>query len=303
MNIRMRLPLVFSVAAHVAIILALMAVSPISTFRLDNNISNNNQSVVHAAVIDSQQVAEAVQAIQDRANQQQIAEQQKVQQLQAQAEAARQFKIAEEQRLAQIKASQQQAMEQQKKTMEQLQIQQKHLAQLQAQKQQQLAEEKALALKKQREQAEKVKALAAQQKKLAAAHAKKQQELALKQKALQQQLMQQQISNEQAQLLRAQQTQGIIDQYRARILIAIANQWLIPDGVNPQIYCVFTLDLTPSGVVTHAQLIRSSGNSALDRSAETAIYKSSPLPVPADPQALNQFRHFTLKMTPQDVRH
>jgi colicin import membrane protein len=115
--------------------------------------------------------------------------------------------------------------------------------------------------------------------------------------------MQEQIDSEKQQVAKAQQMQGLIDQYRARILTAIANQWLIPDGANPAISCVFTIDLTPAGVVTHAQLIRSSGNPALDRSAETAIYKASPLPVPKDPAVFSPFQHFTLKMTPQDVVH
>ncbi len=303
-----RLPFILSVAIHLAIIIALIAVSPVTSYRLDAS-APNTQPVVHAAVIDSAQVSAQVQAIQMREAQQQAAQQQKVQQLQAQAEAARQAKLAQEQRLAQIKANQQQAMQQ-------LQTEQQHLAQLQAQqKQQQEAQAKALALKKQ-QQAEQAKALALKkqqqaiqakaqmekkQQELAAAK-QKQVELAAKQNTLQQQLMQQQIASDQAQLAKAQQMQGVIDQYRARILMAIANQWLIPDGVDPAIFCVYTIDLTPAGVVSHAQLVRSSGNAALDRAAETAIYKASPLPVPNDPQVFAPFRHFTLKMTPQDIR-
>jgi colicin import membrane protein len=175
--------------------------------------------------------------------------------------------------------------------------QQETLAKAEALKTQQEAQEKELALKKQQEatQAQKQADLAAAQ--------QKQAELTAQQDALQQQFLQQQIASEQQQLIVARQMQGIIDQFRARILMAIGNQWLIPEGADPTISCVFTINLTPEGVVSSARLVRSSGNPALDRAAETAIYKASPLPVPGNPSVFAPFRHFTLKMTPQDITH
>jgi len=291
-NTRLRLPFILSLALHLAIIVALIAVSPVSSYRLSAS-TPNAQPVVHAAVIDADKVEQQVQSIKLREAQQKAAEQQRVNALQAQADAARQAKIAEEQRLAQIKADQQKALQQKQLAAQQAQAEQQQLAQLKilAKKQQQEALAKAQALKKQQE--------AAQAKALAE---KKQAELTAKQNELQQQLMQQQITNEQ-QLIKSQEMKGIIDQYRARILMAIGNQWLIPDGADPTISCEFTIDLTPEGKVAHAQLVRSSGNPALDQSAQTAIYKASPLPVPKDPDQFAPFRHFTLKMTPQDITH
>ena len=49
-------------------------------------------------------------------------------------------------------------------------------------------------------------------------------------------------------------------------------------------------------------LIRSSGDPILDRSAQTAIYKASPLPVPADPTTFNLFREISLTVRPENVR-
>lgn len=303
---KFKLPFILSAALHIAVLLALIIAAPVASYRLDATPATNNRPVVHASVIDSAQVQEQVQAIQSREAAKQAAEQQKVQQLQAQAQAAQQQKQAEEQRLAQIKADQQKALQQKQLAAAQVQQEQQRLTQLKAQQEVQ-AKAQALALKKQQEAlaAKNAAAKAAAEKKqreLAAAQ-QKQAELAAKQKALQEQLMQEQIASEKQQVEKAQQMQGLVDQYRARILTAIANQWLIPDGADPTISCVFTIDLTAAGVVTHAQLIRSSGNSALDRSAETAIYKASPLPVPKDPAVFAPFQHFTLKMTPQDVTH
>lgn len=304
---KFRLPFILSIAVHIAIIVGLIVVAPVTSYRLNSDAANL-QPVVHAAVIDAAQVAAQVQTLQSQEAQKKAAEEERVQALQAQAEAARQAKIAEEQRLAQIKVDQQKAQQQTQLATQQTQAEQQRLAQLKAQ---QLQQAQALALAQKQQQA--LQAKAAELKKQQAqeaAHAKalaaakqKQAELAAKQTALQQQLMQQQITNEQQQLVKAQQMQGVINQYRARILMSIGSQWLIPEGIDPTISCVFTLDVTPAGVVSHAQLIRSSGNAALDRAAETAIYKASPLPVPKDPAVFAPFRHFTLKMTPQDIAH
>lgn len=303
---KFRLPCLLSVAVHLAIVIALIVAAPVTSYRLSAN-SANPQPIMHAAVIDAAQVAEQVQTLQAQETQKKAAEEQRVQALQAQAEAARQAKLAEEQRLAQIKADQQKQLVTEQQRLAQLKAQQLQQAQALAlaQKQQQALQAKAAVLKKQQEAqalALKKQQEAAQAKALAAAK-QKQAELAAQQAALQQQLMKQQMANEQQQLAQAQQMQGVIDQYRARILMAIGSQWLIPDGADPSLSCVFTIDLTPAGVVSHAQLIRSSGNSALDRAAETAIYKASPLPVPKDPSVFAPFRHFTLKMTPQDITH
>ncbi len=346
------LPFMISVVLHLGIIVLLIVVAPVSSYRL-NASRSNTQPLIHAAVLDAGQIAAQIQTIQSREARQQAEQQQKVHELQTQAEIAQHAKLAEEQRLAEIKTEQQKALRQQQLAERQAQEEQQRLAQLkvqqqqqaqalaQAQKQQQELQTKALALKKQQEaqakelmikkqqEAAQAKELAIkkQQEALAKAEALKQQqiahekalalkkqndlaaaqqkqtELTAQQDALQQQLLQQQIANEQQQLIIARQMQGIIDQFRARILMAIGNQWLIPEGADPTISCVFTINLTPEGVVSSARLVRSSGNPALDRAAETAIYKASPLPVPGNPSVFAPFRHFTLKMTPQDITH
>lgn len=288
------LPLILSVAVHIAILLLLVINAPVTSYRMTPSAANQ-KPVIHAVAVDLAAVNAQVQNIQARDAALKAQEQERVRQLQDQADAARQASAVEAQRLAQLKIDQQRVQQQRVEVARQAQLEQQRLVQLKAQQQAQVQamQVKALAIKKQQQEAQaKAQAL------------KNQQQLAAKQNALQQQLMQQQIANEQKQLLHDQQMrqmQGVVDQYRAKILMAIANQWLIPDDVDPSLACVFTIDLTPSGVVSRAQLVRSSGNAALDRAAQAAIYKASPLPVPKDPTAFNTFRHFTLKMTPQDI--
>jgi colicin import membrane protein len=47
---------------------------------------------------------------------------------------------------------------------------------------------------------------------------------------------------------------------------------------------------------------KSSGIAAFDNSAVAAVYKSSPLPVPKDPQAFGVFRSFKLTLKPENIK-
>jgi colicin import membrane protein len=284
-------PYLISIALHAGIIALIIFAIPLTSYRLDN-ASKNTQPVVHAAIINAEKVQAQIESIQSQERQKQDEEQQKLRDLQAQAEAARQAKLAEEQQLIKMKEEHQKVQLQKQRLAEQMQAEQERLAKLKlVEQQKQEAQAKALIQKKQQEE---------QAKKLAAQQAKQQADLAAKEAALQKQLLQQQMDGEKQQLLQVK-LQGIIDLYRARILAAIRNQWIIPEDADPNSYCVFTIELSSAGVVTKAQLIRSSGNNALDRAAEMAIHKASPLPVPQDPAAFASFQRFNLKMTPHEV--
>ncbi|HVY53256.1 MAG TPA: cell envelope integrity protein TolA [Gammaproteobacteria bacterium] len=100
---------------------------------------------------------------------------------------------------------------------------------------------------------------------------------------------------------RSQHTQGIIDKYRALILQAIAQQWVIPSHVNKRLTCELLIKLAPSGTVLEVAIIKSSGDILLDRSARAAVFKASPLPVPTDTHSFEPFREFVLKVKPENV--
>ncbi len=206
------------------------------------------------------------------------------------------------------------------------------LAAQQAQQQAMLKQQQQLALEKQ-QQIEAAKQLAAQQqaaklaaikwqaqqaaaqKQLAAAKAAAQaaQKQALRQlqlakaesaQAAAQQLLKQSATNSSSKSnSTATQTamQGVIDKYKALILQAIGQQWLVPDNVAKNLTCQLLIELAPGGKVLNVKITRSSGNSNLDRSAVAAVYKASPLPVPTDPGEFDNFRELSLTVQPQDV--
>ncbi len=95
---------------------------------------------------------------------------------------------------------------------------------------------------------------------------------------------------------------GVIDKYKALILGAISKEWIVPDQVDQTLSSRFKIRLAPNGTVLDVQLTRSSGDVVLDRSAEAAIYKASPLPVPGEPDVFRQFREISLTVRPEHVR-
>lgn len=117
-------------------------------------------------------------------------------------------------------------------------------------------------------------------------------------KSLQQQLLQEknQLSN-----LQAQKTRGEVDKYKALITNAIGAHWLVSANVNKNLMVELLIRLAPGGMVIDVQVVKSSGDLALDRSARAAVFKASPLPVPTDAEAFATFRQFILQAHPKDV--
>lgn len=95
---------------------------------------------------------------------------------------------------------------------------------------------------------------------------------------------------------------GEVNKYKALILNAIAAKWIIPENTSKNLSSQFRIRLAPDGAVLEVTLTRSSGDTLLDRSAKTAIYKASPLPVPADVLTFNLFRDISLTVRPVNVR-
>jgi colicin import membrane protein len=61
--------------------------------------------------------------------------------------------------------------------------------------------------------------------------------------------------------------------------------------------------MVPTGEVTEVQIVESSGNGALDRSAEQAVWKVTKFPVPKDSVLFEkQFRKFLIKLKPENAR-
>lgn len=91
-----------------------------------------------------------------------------------------------------------------------------------------------------------------------------------------------------------------IQKYTALMLQAMQQNWTYPANVNGALYCILEIKLAPGGKVTNVRLVKSSGNQLLDQSAITAVYKSSPLPVPSDPDVFKKMSDINLKASPQE---
>ncbi len=223
-----------------------------------------------AIAVNQQQVAIELQKLKAAENRQRQLEQERVQQLQRQAKQARDQAIQEQKRLAQLAAARRkQELEQQ-----QLAAKAKQLKVQQAAEQQRLA-----TLKKQQE------AKALEQK----LHAEEQALLVKRLREEQQQLS----------AARSRQELSEINKYTTLITHAIGRQWIQPENTSRDISCVLFIRLAPNGEVLDVQLIATSGDSVLDRSAVVAVYKASPLPVPEDPELSTKFREIRLKVKPE----
>ncbi|MCE0723672.1 MULTISPECIES: cell envelope integrity protein TolA [Legionella] len=264
--------------------------------------------VVKAVSVDNKQVMETVNRLKQEREQQKKAEINRQNELKRQAETARQQRIKEQQQLARLKeeankiaiARKKQAEEERKrlkKLEEQKALEAKHIEDLKKQKeelvkQQQLEAKKLADLNKkkmvEKAQAEKEKAELAK----AEAERKKQAEAAAAAK--------------QAQAAKNAERQariaGEVDKYKALIVNAIGRNWILPENVDSSLSSQFRIRLAPDGMVLEVTLTRSSGDQLLDRSAQTAIYKASPLPVPADAETFNLFRDISLTVRPEQVR-
>lgn len=96
-------------------------------------------------------------------------------------------------------------------------------------------------------------------------------------------------------------TRGEIDKYKAMIVQAIAQEWIVPQNLADDLVCKILVNVAPDGVVMNATIIQSSGNALLDNSAKTAVLKASPLPVPKDSAIFENFRSLRLIVRPQGI--
>ncbi|MDP1604666.1 MAG: cell envelope integrity protein TolA [Legionella sp.] len=258
--------------------------------------------IIKAVSVDNQEVMKTVNRLKEERASQLKAEQSRQQALARQAEMARKERLQEQQQLAKLKDEAAKIAIARKKQIEE---EQKRLKQLALQKEQE--SKRIEELKKQQQALEKQKQqetekLSALKKKQAEQQAKDAKELAEKAEA--QKVQQQKANAEQAARDAAQKAKiaGEVDKYKALIVNAISQRWILPENVDRGLSSQFRIRLAPDGAVLEVSLTRSSGDPILDRSAQTAIYKASPLPVPSDPTTFSLFRDISLTVRPENVR-
>jgi len=222
----------------------------------------------------------------------------------AEAAEAKRKETAEQQRLADLKK--QQAAEQkrladleQKRAADAAEAKRKEAAE--KQRLAELEKKKQAAEKKRRDEEARLAALEAQrkadeQKRQAAAEAER------KRRAEEAAQRQREIAAESArQAAEADRVaQSTASRYIALISDRVERSWLRPAGLPDQLEALLLVRLDPFGEVLEARIVRSSGNPLFDRSAEAAVKKASPLPVPPDVTIYNRFfREFQFLFRPR----
>lgn len=90
-----------------------------------------------------------------------------------------------------------------------------------------------------------------------------------------------------------------LSSYIQAIANKVNNSWIRSPYFTRGLKCHLQVKLLPGGTVEDVIVTQSSGDPTFDRSAENAVRKASPLPIPNDGELFNQnFRIFTFEFSP-----
>ena len=78
----------------------------------------------------------------------------------------------------------------------------------------------------------------------------------------------------------------------------IQSRWVAPPTATAGIECIVNIRQLPGGEVVSVSIGKCNGDAAVRRSIETAVYRASPLPNPADPSVFE--RNIVLEFRPKD---
>jgi colicin import membrane protein len=257
---------------------------------------------IKAVSVDSKEVQETVNRLKNERLQQKRAEDNRQKALVQQAEAAQNRRIEEQKRLEKLKTEAAKLALAREKQLAEEQQRLKQMAQQKVEEEKRLAEMKKKQLQLQKEQQEETKKLAELKKKKTEELAQANKEREVKAKAEELERKRQAAEQAARDAERNAQLAGEVDKYKALIINAIGRQWILPENANSNLSSQFRIRLAPDGAVLEVTLTRSSGDPILDRSAQSAIYKASPLPVPTDPASFDVFRDISLTVRPENIR-
>lgn len=105
-----------------------------------------------------------------------------------------------------------------------------------------------------------------------------------------------------AQAAQASADQALRDKYQRQINQRVVSKWNRPLNARNGMITILRITVLPGGEVQSVITLKSSGDAAFDASAEEAVRRSSPLPVPSDSVVFNRyFRVITLNFNPEDL--
>ncbi|MFI4919788.1 MAG: cell envelope integrity protein TolA [Legionellales bacterium] len=323
-----------AISLHLCIVVLLITESsskrPVMTMEAKNSQtfeelapSTPPVEVVKAVSVDSKEIMATVSRLKQERDQQQKAEVSRQKELNRQVEVATQQRIKEQQQITHLKeeankiavARKLQAEEEKKHLKalaEQKIVESKRIKELQEQKEKLVQEQKlekqklAELSKKKTEEKKKADTLKMEQAKAKAekAHADKARAEQAKAETAKKTQRDAAAAAQRAAQGAANQARiaGEVDKYKALIVNAIGRNWILPENADSSLSSQFRIRLAPDGMVLDVALTRSSGDTLLDRSAQTAIFKASPLPVPTDAETFNLFRDISLTVRPEQIR-
>lgn len=105
--------------------------------------------------------------------------------------------------------------------------------------------------------------------------------------------------------LEAEQNAAIAASYSALVEARIVRNWSRPPSARNDMVADLQIQLVPTGRVVGVTIVKSSGDPAFDRSAERAVWKAEQFPELQQLPSIvfeQQFRQFTLRFNPQDLR-
>lgn len=111
--------------------------------------------------------------------------------------------------------------------------------------------------------------------------------------------------NEEDEFLVEEENERMAQSYVSKISSRIEQNWNRPPSARKGMKTELLLSLVPTGKVVNVSIVKSSGNSAFDRSAELAVQKADRFPElqGMDPIVFERyFRQLRLVFNPQDLR-
>ena len=258
---------------------------------------------VQAVVVDASKLDSEIQRQKQLAERKQHEEQEKLKRLEQRAREAEQKRKQEEERITELKRKQEedvrrkkQEAKKQAEAKKKAEAEKKRKVELAAKKKAEAEKKRKAEAERKRKEEEKRKAEAERKRKQ---EAQRKAEAERKRKAAEQE-MQARLAAEQERMAaqRHSAMQSMINEYGQYIKERVQRSWIRPPGSSSTLSCTVEVRLIPSGEVIDAQIVRSSGNHAFDRSVESAVFKASPLPVPPDSEVMEQFRSLRFQFKP-----
>lgn len=96
----------------------------------------------------------------------------------------------------------------------------------------------------------------------------------------------------------AEQAKAAIARFIPQLQMRVRRYWIRPSAARDNLVVLLRVEMSPNGNVRSATVVESSGNRNFDRSAQAAVYRAAPLPIPTNPAAAAKLQSFNFKFCP-----